>query len=99
MRVKKKILIEKNKIRRKTIRRNEELSSIFPELLTSVLHAGFISDSNRYISEIGVISLLEPCSMTDNCYEIYCIEGNLFDYVERYCTLDEAENRIKKLLL
>jgi len=91
VRVNKKILIENNKIRRKTIRRNEELSSIFPP--------GFISDSNRYSSEIGVISLLEPCSMTDNCYEIYCIEGNLFDDVERYCTLDEAENRIKKLLL
>lgn len=28
-----------------------------------------------------------------------CIGGNLFDDIERYETLDEVENRIKKLLL
>lgn len=90
MRGKKKLLIENNKIRRKTIRRNEELSSIVP---------GFISDSNRYSSESGVISLLEPCRATDNCYEIYCLKGSLFDGIERYDTLEEVECRIKKLLL
>lgn len=92
MRSKKKLLIENSKIRRKTIRRNEELYSI-------VSNPGLISDSNRYSSESGVISLLEPCGATMGCYEIYCLEGSLFEDIERYDTLDEAENRIKKLLL
>jgi hypothetical protein len=31
-------------------------------------------------------------------YEIYCIEGELFDDVERFPTLEEAENRVIELL-
>ncbi len=87
---KKKLLIETNKIRRTVVKRDSELHSIAP---------GLLSDSNRYSSEKGLISLLEPCRATMGCYEIYCIGGNLFDDIERYETLDEVENRIKKLLL
>tara|TARA_R110001592_G_scaffold16073_7_gene68817 strand:- start:190 stop:468 length:279 start_codon:yes stop_codon:yes gene_type:complete len=87
---KKKLLIETNKIRRTVVKRDSELHSIA---------LGLLSDSNRYSSEKGLISLLEPCRATMGCYEICCIGGNLFDEIERYDTLYEVENRIKKLLL
>ena len=90
MRIKRKLLIENNKIRKEVVKRDLRLDSIAP---------GLLSDSNRYSSEKGLISLLEPCRATMDCYEIYCLEGNLFDDIERYDTLDEVENRIKKLLL
>ena len=35
---------------------------------------------------------------TFNSYEIYCISGQLFDDIERYHTLEQAENRINELL-
>lgn len=57
-----------------------------------------LSDSNRYKTEKGEISLLEPCMVTMGMYEIYCIEGDLFDDIERYDTLEEAEERISILL-
>lgn len=59
---------------------------------------GLLSDSNRYKTEKGEISMLTPCRATFNSYEIYCIEGNLFDDIERYDTLEEAEARINELL-
>ncbi|MBT7452148.1 MAG: hypothetical protein HN793_15020 [Rhodospirillaceae bacterium] len=90
MRIKRKLLIENNKIRKEVVKRDLRLDSIAP---------GLLSDSNRYSSEKGLISLLEPCRATMGCYEIYCLGGNLFDDIERYDTLDEVENRIKKLLL
>lgn len=57
-----------------------------------------LSDSHRYSNEIGEISLLYPCFATQNLFEIYCIEGDLFYDIERYSTLEEAEDRIKELL-
>jgi hypothetical protein len=90
VRIKRKLLIENNKIRKEVVKRDLRLDSIAP---------GLLSDSNRYSSEKGLISLLEPCRATMGCYEIYCLGGNLFDDIERYDTLDEVENRIKKLLL
>jgi hypothetical protein len=90
VRIKRKLLIENNKIRKKVVKRDLELNSIAP---------GLLSDSNRYSSEKGLISLLEPCGATMGCYEIYCIGGNLFDDIERYDTLDEVECRINELLL
>ena len=59
---------------------------------------GYLSDSERYISPLGEISLLTPCIATSNKYEIYCIKGNLFNDIERYNTLEDAENRIYELL-
>jgi hypothetical protein len=55
----------------------------------------------RYLfsSEKGVISCVSPCSSTKNYYEIFVIEGDLFEDIERYDTLDEAESRIKELLV
>ena len=90
MRIKRKLLIENNKIRKKVVKRDLELNSIAP---------GLLSDSNRYSSEKGLISLLEPCGATMGCYEICCIGGNLFDDIERYDTLYEVECRINELLL
>lgn len=57
-----------------------------------------VTDSFRYETEKGCISLLKPCHATFQSYEIYCISGGLFDDVERYHTLEEAESRIKRLL-
>jgi len=58
----------------------------------------FISDSHRYKTEKGEISLIYPTRYTMNMFEIYCIEGDLFDDIERYESLKKAEKRIKKLL-
>ena len=60
--------------------------------------AGLVGDSNRYKTDKGEISLVYPCKVTMDRYEIYCISGDLFDDVERYDTLDEAETRITELL-
>lgn len=59
---------------------------------------GLLSDSNTYETEKGKISMLTPCRCTMNLYEIYCLEGSLFNDVERYDTLEEVENRINELL-
>jgi hypothetical protein len=42
--------------------------------------------------------MIHPCIATMGSYEIYCIEGELFDDVERFSTLEEAENRVIELL-
>lgn len=60
---------------------------------------GLVGDSNRYSTNKGEISLVGPCMATMQLFEIYCIEGDLFYDVERYDTKEEAENRIKELLL
>lgn len=57
-----------------------------------------VGDSHRYETEKGIISLVYPCYATLNQYEIYCIEGDLFEDIERFDSLEEAEARIKELL-
>ena len=57
-----------------------------------------LGDSHRYETKKGIISLIYPTSYTGNMFEIYCIEGDLFDDIERYECLKKAEKRIKKLL-
>lgn len=52
----------------------------------------------KYSNDVGVISLLPPCGATMNMYEIMCVEGNLFEDIERYDTKEEAEERIFELL-
>ena len=54
--------------------------------------------SHRYWKGNKEISLLYPNTFTMDCYEIYCISGDLFDGIERYETLGEAEARIMELL-
>lgn len=58
----------------------------------------YCGDSHRYKTDKGEISLVHPCPVTMEQYEIYCIEGNLFEDIERFDTLEEAEARIKELL-
>ena len=60
---------------------------------------GLLSDSHMYATEKGEISLLTPCMATWNTYEIYCTQGGLFEDIERYSTLEEAEERINNILL
>ena len=59
----------------------------------------FVSNSHRYETEKGEISLLTPCRATYELFEIYCIQGNLFEGIETFVTLEEAEQRISELLL
>ena len=59
---------------------------------------GLLSDGNRYTSPKGEISLLSPCYATMDMFEIYCIDGDLFEDIERYETIQDAEIRISKLL-
>jgi len=58
-----------------------------------------VTDSFRYETEKGCISLLKPCYFNFQSYQISCQFGDLFDDVERYNTFEEAESRIKRLLL
>jgi hypothetical protein len=51
-----------------------------------------------YVSSKGVISLVYPTLITFGEYEIFCVQGNLFDEIERYPTLKKAERRIEKLM-
>ena len=57
-----------------------------------------VGDSHRYKSNKGEISLIHPCRATREWFEIFCCEGDLFQDVERYDTLEEAEKRITDLL-
>jgi hypothetical protein len=54
--------------------------------------------SHRYKNEKGEISMIYPCIVTENKYEIYCIEGDFFESIERFDTIEEAEGRIYELL-
>lgn len=53
-----------------------------------------------YSSQKTKISLIQVVSSfgLELIWEIYCIEGDLFDDVERFKTKKEAEKRIKELL-
>ena len=57
-----------------------------------------LNDSNRYITDKGEISLITPCRATMNCFEIFCIKGDLFEDIERFETIEQAETRIYELL-
>lgn len=60
---------------------------------------GILPDTSTiYSTDKGRISLLSPCKATFYNFEIYCLEGYLFDDIERYNTLEKAEARIKELL-
>jgi hypothetical protein len=58
-----------------------------------------IGDSHRYKTDKGEISLVYPSMFTFDLYEIYCVEGDLFDDTERYNSIEDAEERIESLLL
>lgn len=54
-----------------------------------------------FSSEKGKISLIElPNYFKDgkDLWEIYCLKGNLFDDIERFCTQKKAIERIYELL-
>lgn len=57
-----------------------------------------LGDSHRYKTDKGEISMVHPCMATSDTYEIYCCEGDLFENIERYSTLGEAETRVSELL-
>lgn len=49
-------------------------------------------------SNKGMISLVDPCHFTSNLFEIYSLDGNLFEDIERFVKEDEAIKRCKELL-
>ena len=53
-----------------------------------------------YSSDIGEISLvkIESIFLDSDCWEIYCLEGDLFDDDYRFETKKEAEIEIAKFL-
>ncbi len=54
-----------------------------------------------YSSDKGEISLVELLSYFkegEDLWEIYCLQGKLFEDVERFETKEEAEKRIQELL-
>ena len=59
----------------------------------------FAIPSNKvYSSDLGAISMIPPSYVSDYSYEIYCLEGGLFDDIERFKTRHEAKERINNLL-
>ena len=52
----------------------------------------------KFTTEKGSISMIHPCEFTDEKYEIYSLEGDLFDDIERYPTHEQVMKRINNLL-
>lgn len=67
-------------------------------VVVSELSQQFLGDSHRYETDKGIISMVFPCYANFQTYEIYCIEGNLFEDVERYETIELAEKRVIELI-
>lgn len=71
-----------------------------PNIKQKVVNSNGIADpAHRYISPKGEISRINPSFVSRYRYEIYCINGDLFEDIERYDSLEEAEARIEALLL
>lgn len=51
-----------------------------------------------FTSEEGSISMIHPCEFTNQEYEIYSLEGDLFDDIERYPYHNRVMERINNLL-
>src|SRR5438105_4627801 len=72
-----------------------------PELLTDfpMLVGMFGRWQYIYTGAKGRISLVELHTLYRSApWEIYCLEGELFEDVERFNTKDEAEERVKELM-
>ena len=57
-----------------------------------------IPQNKVHTTEKGSISMIPPSYVSDNMFEIYCLEGDLFDDIERFNTKAEAMERINNLL-
>jgi hypothetical protein len=57
-----------------------------------------IPKNTVYTTDLGSISMIPPSYVSGHFYEIYCLEGDLFDDIERFATLEAAEERINNLL-
>ena len=57
-----------------------------------------IPKNKVYTNDLGSISMIPPSYVSDYSYEIYCLEGDLFDDIERFETLEAAEERVNNLL-
>lgn len=59
---------------------------------------GFAKGQYHLYSDKGMISLIEPAMHTMNMWEIYSLDGDLFEDIERFETELEAEKRCEELL-
>lgn len=57
-----------------------------------------IPKNKVYTTDLGSISMIPPSYVSNHSYEIYCLEGDLFDDIERFKTLEAAEERVNNLL-
>lgn len=80
------------------MKRRKKKSEVLTIRIDKSISSLTASDSHKYITEVGTISLLYPCFATMQRYEIFCTEGDLFFDIERYNTLEEAEERIYEIL-
>jgi len=72
--------------------------SIIKSKISTPSIPNLVGNSHRYKTDKGEISLIHPCYTTMDMFEIYCISGDLFEYIERYDSLEDAEKRINELL-
>ena len=84
-----KVLFEKHSIKKRIFKR--EFLDLYP-----INRRVLLGDNYRYKTHKGEVSLLTPSTSTMGMYEIYCPE--LFEDIERYETLEDAEERIIELL-
>lgn len=61
-------------------------------------YKGFQKGQTLCFSNKGLISLLQPSRFTMEQYEIYCLDFDGFQDVERYYKEEEALKRCKELL-
>lgn len=59
---------------------------------------GYKENQRLAFSDKGMISILNPEAFTMNMYEIYSLDGNLFEDIERFDNEQEALDRCKELL-
>ena len=57
-----------------------------------------IPKNSIHATEKGSISMIPPSYVSDYMFEIYCLEGDLFDDIERFHTEEEAMERVNNLL-
>lgn len=72
---------------------NAQLPSIFKPIVAKEQYI-FSSDKGK----ISCVKFLDYFRDGKDFWEIYCLEGNLFEDIERFETFEEAKQKCKELL-
>ena len=88
--------IEYNKIPKKVIKEIEKKIKVHYKCPVAKYQVIYSTDKGR----ISLVHFLKryPSFVDEPFWEIYCLEGNLLEDVERFKTKLQAEKRIKELL-